>query len=137
MFGIRFKQVDAVSHWLEDETTVEIKGKPWLTEWSDRVLREVQEEFHPRALGYRFLEHLTWAKTDIYARPLLAWLYLWVCLRVSRVWWGLVQWLYQHDIIHFRTPEAMRIRWRDLGFGPNPRQRGCWWWPRKDDRRST
>lgn len=133
MFGLRFKQVEAISLWDEGETTVEIKSKPWLTEWADLLLRQVRAEFHPRALGYRFLEHDPSHRVNVYARPLLVWLYLWLCLSVGRAFWWMEQVLYQHDIIHFRTPEAMRVRWRDLGLGPDPRCRGCWWWPRKDD----
>ena len=132
MYGIRFRQVEATTHWDEGEETVEINEKPWLTEW-EAVLTEVQSGFHPRALGYRFLERNPMRRTHIYARPFLVWLYLWGCLGVSRARRGLVQWLYQHDVIHFRTPESMCVRWCDLGLGSDPRRKGCWWWPREDD----
>lgn len=118
MFGIRFDKVEAVSHWDEGETTVEIKTKPWLTEWSDMALSQMQKEFHPRALGYRFLEHRPDIRTDVYARPLLVWLYLWLCLRVSRTFWVTLSGLYWWGFIHKKTPRGVATHLRDLRLGP-------------------
>lgn len=118
-----FRQLEAIRHWDEGEETVEIKGRPWVTQWDSKVLSQVREEFHPRGLGYRFLEHRPEMRTDIYARPLVVWAYLWCCLRVRGIFWGVVDWLgYKHGFIHFTTPDGQRSRWRDLRLGPGGRR---------------
>ena len=117
MFGLRFKQVEAVSHWDDGETTVEIKTKPWLTEWDCKGLLQVQAEFHPRALGYRFLEHRLDSRTDVYARPWPLWAVLRVHQRVLHAFYAVLHGAHRRGFIHLATRQGLRWRWRDLRLG--------------------
>lgn len=118
MYGIRFKEALAVSHWLCGEETVEITLRPWLTMWDEAMLPQLRKEFHPRKLGYRFLERLPERCADVYARPLPIWLYLRTCLAFSRFFWRVLSGLYWWGVIHKTTPKGCAFRWRDLRLGP-------------------
>jgi len=59
-----------------------------------------------------------------YARPWVLWAVLRLRQRAKDSFWSGMNWLYRRGIIHFRTPETMRFRWRDLGLGPDPRMKG-------------
>lgn len=118
MYGLRFENVEATDHWNDGDLTVEITKKPWLTQWEERALASVGKGFHPRALGYRFLEHRPEILLSVYARPLPIWLYLRTCLAFSRFFWSVLSGLYWWGIIHKTTPRGCAFRWRDLRLGP-------------------
>lgn len=74
-------------------------------------------------LGYRFVkEDLAWGRC-YYARPWPLWAVLRLYQKGRETFWAVAGWLYHHGVFHFRTPEQMRKRWRDLGLGPNPQRR--------------
>jgi len=76
-----------------------------------------------RRLGYRFVRSEPAIGRYYYARPLPVWAVLRGQEVVHGAYWGVLRWLYQRGLFHFRTPEAQRKRWRDIGLGPSPQRR--------------
>lgn len=103
-----------------------IEDSPFYALLGDRYLRKCHE-IEPSSvvrifdLAYRLVERKPELAAGVYARPWSLWAVLRLRRRCLDRYWAAVDWLCHHGIIHLRTPEAMRIRWRDLGFGPDPR----------------
>lgn len=108
----------------DDDWTAHISVKPLVSIFSDLVISQLSEtnpRLTPETLGYRLFKRDIFLRTGYYARPLALWAILRFRQKTIDVYWAMVEWLAHHSLIHFRTPEAMRIRWRDLGLGPDPR----------------
>ena len=73
-----------------------------------------------RRLGYRFVKSKPTARRYYYARPWPVWAALRGRGVMRQAYWGVLLWLYQRGLFHFRTPEAQCKRWRDIGLGPKP-----------------
>ena len=112
--------VDAV------RTGLKTGHSPYYVLLGDRYLRKchevepgsIVEIFH---LTYRLVERRPERAAGVYARPWLLWAILRLREKVRMAFWSSVGWLNRHGFIHFRTPEAQCIRWRDLGLGPDPK----------------
>lgn len=77
-------------------------------------------------LGYRFVKKdIPWDRA-FYARPWPLWAVLRLNRKVRDAFMAMAGWLYHRGVFHFRTPENLCVRWRDLGLGPGPsRGRRC------------
>jgi len=100
--------------------------KPFYQSLSDFSVPRDSRPALPRAmgiLGYRFVKRDEETATSYYARPWLLWAIMRLRQKMREVYWASLDWLYHRGIIHWRTPECLPSRWRDLGLGPTPKDR--------------
>lgn len=113
---LKVRYVEAIQH---DDGRVSYK-RPFYAKWDFPTLEQV---VLLRELGYRFVTADLSMRQSYYARPWPLWAMLRLWRRCLDGHWGILAWLYRHGVFHFRTPEGVCKRWRDLGLGPNPQRR--------------
>ena len=117
------RQVEMTTLWDEGKEEVVITRKPLVTLWCHRLIHSCAPQFTPEALGYRRVSYRIDFDNSLYARPWLLWAVLRLRQKMREVYWASLDWLYHRGIIHWRTPECLPSRWRDLGLGPTPKDR--------------
>jgi len=116
------RQVEAMTLWDDGEESYVVTKKPLVTRWEDRAVCNCRPQFTPEALGYRRVSRDPFHRLTLYARPWVLWAILRLDTKMREFHWAVFDRLYKRGIIHVRTREGMRARWRDLGLGPTPKR---------------
>jgi hypothetical protein len=99
-----------------------VEKRPFVTLFEEGLLRNCRPGFTPEALGYRRVSRDPFHRLTLYARPWVLWAILRLDTKMREFHWAVFDRLYKRGIIHVRTREGMRARWRDLGLGPTPKR---------------